>query len=234
MWSACVFQEEEDSKPKAPKRKRKGSSAVGSDSDWRTNHTPAANQPLWPLEEAPPPPTDTHWPPWEGRGTEMPCGDWLSHETDHWPAGRRSPHGSHDALGRGDHELTDFNTGKMMMMMSAVVCEYFVPFFSFFWTLIVEDPDFLLFLAAPSCLSHCSKISWSVGNIMVSFRSHVCWWAGTVAAHQRLKSQKPTEQTKKTIKLLKQLISFCFFHSVKSDVCWLINPVDQEKIDWLQ
>ena len=31
--SVFVLKEEEDSKPKAPKRKRKGSSAVGSDSD---------------------------------------------------------------------------------------------------------------------------------------------------------------------------------------------------------
>lgn len=38
-------------------------------------------------------------------------------------------------------------------------------FFSFFWTLIVEDPDFLLFLAALSCLCpRCSK-SLSVVNM---------------------------------------------------------------------
>ena len=73
-----VFQEEEDSKPKAPKRKRKGSSAVGSDSDWWTlwpitRQLPqrhSAKQPLWPLEEAPPPPNDRHWPPREARGSE--------------------------------------------------------------------------------------------------------------------------------------------------------------------
>lgn len=54
-----ALQEEEDSKPKAPKRKRKGSSAVGSDSDWwifcaiARKPTETASQPaVGPLEEA--------------------------------------------------------------------------------------------------------------------------------------------------------------------------------------
>lgn len=69
--------------------------------------------------------------------------------------GQRSPCGSHHALGGGDFE--PFNAGNNSddrPEETELVCEYFCPFFG----LVVEDSNFLLFLAA-SCLSRCSKMS---------------------------------------------------------------------------
>lgn len=76
-----------------------------------------------------------------------------------------------------------------MMMMMIKMSEgvggnfYFFLFFfeGEFWTLIVEDPDFLLFLAAPSCLSCCSKVVCS----------ELCWFVSarlSVTESQNIKS----------------------------------------------
>lgn len=76
---------------------------------------------------------------------------------------------SHDALG-GNTKLNqhkDIFSEDIWTLCEVVLGNSFLFLkLLFFWTLIVKEANFLLFLAVPSCLSRCSKTPWSVVNML--------------------------------------------------------------------